>query len=47
MRQRGMHVHHLDGGTDNHQLENLVLLCLACHHRRHAKYREDQKAVTT
>lgn len=34
-RPRAMHVHHLDGDRKNHDLGNLLLLCLACHKARH------------
>lgn len=34
-RPRCMHVHHLDGNETNHAIENLLLLCVMCHRKRH------------
>ncbi len=38
-RPRAMHLHHLDGRTDNHDLANLVLLCRGCHFAGHKAQR--------
>jgi hypothetical protein len=36
----GMYIHHLDMGTTNHDIENLVVLCKNCHCLIHSEHRE-------
>jgi 5-methylcytosine-specific restriction endonuclease McrA len=38
-RPRGMQLHHLDGGTDDHDPANVILLCVRCHKARHREAR--------
>ena len=33
--RRGSVIHHIDGNTDNNDLDNLVFLCHDCHHKAH------------
>jgi len=37
---RGKQVHHKDESRDNHDIKNLILLCVACHKLIHAKHRK-------
>lgn len=37
----GKHVHHLDNSGTNHNLGNLILVCLECHSFLHAKFDKD------
>ena len=33
--RKGKHIHHKDGGRLDHSLENLIFVCLTCHHLIH------------
>lgn len=34
--QKGFHIHHKDGSKDNHNLDNLMFLCIKCHYALHS-----------
>jgi len=38
---RGKNIHHLDNSGTNHNLENLILVCLKCHTFLHAHFDKD------
>jgi len=36
-----LHAHHLDGDRFNNNITNLIILCIKCHYRLHAKARRE------
>ena len=42
---RGKNIHHLDNSGTNHNLKNLILVCIQCHSFLHANFDKDGRQI--